>query len=378
MFLPILCTLPADEIEGRRIVPRERLIGLTLLLALAVLVVVGKWRIGTSQTVRDISVVRRPQGVMGTVCTLAAVVPENELQSARDVLVEAESRLRNAEARMSNWLDDSEVSRLNATGTGVVSALSSEMRRVIDAARIAFEDTAGTFDITCRPQMDLWRRAGEDGQLPGEAQRNTCRLDSNWELVELTECGIIKRSGTVCIDLGGIAKGYAIDRAVDCLREAGVRGGMVELGGDLACFGRQADGEPWHVEINHPHRLDGLARLRVVDRAVATSGNYARYTEIDGKQYSHIVDPRTCLPTDATESVTVVAPTAMTADIWATAISVLGVEGLELLPDGVDALLLVDSEDGSSVVCTPGFRAYFDGAVPDGLEFWEANTADGP
>ena len=314
--------------------PKERLIGVTLILGLAVLVAVGKWRIEAGQAVRDISVVRRPHGVMGTVCTLAAVVPENELQAARDALVEAESRLRNAEARMSNWLDDSEVSRLNATGAGVVLPLSPEMRRVIDAARIAFEDTAGSFDITCRPQMDLWRRAGESGQLPGEVQRNTCRSDSNWELVQLTERGIIKRSDTVCIDLGGIAKGYAIDRAVDCLREAGVCGGMVELGGDLACFGRQADGQPWHVEIRHPHRLDSLARLHIVDRAVATSGNYERYTEIEGRRYSHIVDPRTCLPADAAESVTVVAPTAMTADIWATAISVLGVRGLTNLQAG--------------------------------------------
>jgi thiamine biosynthesis lipoprotein len=359
-------------------VPEGRLIGVTLILALAVLVVVGNWQTGTRHAVQPAAVVHRPQGVMGTVCTLAAVVPQRDVAAARLALVQAECCLRGVEARMSNWLDDSEVSRLNAAAANAVVPLSAETRHVVDVARTAFADTGGTFDITCRPQIELWHTAGEIGLVPNASQRNACRSESNWKQIRTAEHGLVKLVDTVCIDLGGIAKGYAIDRAVDHLRTAGVHGAMVELGGDLACFGRQADGEPWRVDVRHPQHPDNLARIRVIDAAVATSGNYARYTEIAGRRYSHILDPRNCFPADAAESVTIVAPSAMIADIWATAISVLGTEGLERLPDRVDALLVIGSEQGTSVVCTPGFMRYFDGPLPEGLQCREAEKAASP
>jgi thiamine biosynthesis lipoprotein len=349
-----------------------------LILALAVLVVVGNWQDRGRQETQPASVIHRPQGVMGTVCTLAAVVPQSDVADARLALFEAESCLRGVEARMSNWLDDSEVSRLNAAAANEVVPLSAETRHVVNVARAAFADTGGAFDITCRPQIELWHMAGENGRLPDQPQRDACRSQSNWEQIRFAEHGVVKRVDTVRIDLGGIAKGYAIDRALERLRKAGVRGAMVELGGDLACFGRQADGEPWRVEVRHPHRHGNLARLRIGNAAVATSGNYARYTEIEGQRYSHIIDPRMCFPADAAESVTVVAPSAMVADIWATAINALGTDGLERLPDRVDALLVRGSERDISVVCTPGFMQYFDGPPPEGLECLKTDRTASP
>jgi thiamine biosynthesis lipoprotein len=219
--------------------------------------------------------------------------------------------------------------------------------------------------------IELWRRAGEQGVVPTESERNDARAASHWDLLELTDTGAVKRALGVCVDLGGIAKGYAIDRAVEALRRARVVGGMVDVGGDLACFGEQADGRDWPVDVKDPFGPGRLARLRVRGGAVATSGNYARYVEIAGQRYSHVIDPRTRRPAHAAQSVTVVAPTARTADVWATALSVLGPEGFGRLPKDVDALIIVGSKDDYQILCTTGFRNLLEEPLPERLAVWE-------
>ena len=347
---------------------RERLIGGTLILLVAVLVAIGLWQTSGRRDDTLIAVVHNPRAVMGTECSMAAVVPRYDRDRARNALDEAEAVLRGVEARMSNWLDHSEISRLQAAKTGEGVSLSADTIEVLKAAREAAEQTGGAFDATCRPLLELWKRAGEEGVLPTESQLNDARAASNWEQVELTESGAVKLADGVCVDLGGIAKGYAIDRALAAIEEAGVSGGLVDVGGDLACFGQQPEGESWVVEVKNPFQGSTLVRFRIRQGAVATSGNYARHVEIAGKRYSHIVDPRTGRPADAAASVTVVAPTAMTADIWATALSVLEQSGFDVLPDGVEALLVVGTADTYRLICTPGFRDLMEDPLPGRLE----------
>ncbi|MFW5844876.1 MAG: FAD:protein FMN transferase [Planctomycetota bacterium] len=159
-------------------------------------------------------------------------------------------------------------------------------------------------------------------------------------------------------------RGYAIDQAVAVLQAAGVNG-VVDLGGDVRASGLRSDGEPWRVQIRDPFRPEVLMEVAVSEHAVCTSGNYARFLEIDGHRFSHIIDPRSCWPADAVPSATVIAPTAMQADIGATALSVLGEEGLTLLPEGCEALLVLGSADEARQVQTPGF-ARFQVTAPDG------------
>jgi thiamine biosynthesis lipoprotein len=268
----------------------------------------------------------------------------------------AEAELRQVEAQMSNWLEDSEVSRLRAAGAGVEVPLSADTRAVLQAAREAFEPTDRAFDITCRPLVELWRRAGESGALPGAAEVAGARAGSRWEDFELTASGAVKRSPQACVDLGGIAKGYGIDRALQAMRRFGLRGGLVDVGGDVACFGRQPGGQPWLVAVKNPAGPAPLARLRVDDVSVATSGDYARYVEIEGKRCSHIIDPRSGRPAAAARSATTVAPTALAADIWATALTVLGADGLARLPPGVEAMVVWNEGDAYRCARTPGFR----------------------
>ncbi|HYW81140.1 MAG TPA: FAD:protein FMN transferase, partial [Thermoguttaceae bacterium] len=225
--------------------PKERLIRAGLIGVLAVLVAVGLWKT-SDRPARDREVVmRRCRRVMGTSCTLAAIVPMQRRTEAQLALDEAESAIRAIEGRMSSWLDASEISRLNEAPAGRKIALSPGTLTVLGVAHDAAQQTDGAFDVTCRPLIELWREAGQNGKRPETTQRSAARALSHWEQIALLSDGAIKHRDTMQVDLGGIAKGYAIDRAVDVLRRIGPIGGMVDIGGDLACFGKPAEGQFW-------------------------------------------------------------------------------------------------------------------------------------
>ena len=338
---------------------RERLIGALFLVGLVALLAIGFWKTGGSGAPVRVLLPRRIDAVMGTDGMLATVIAPDEHVAASDALREAENRIRDVEGLLSVRITRSEISRLNRAPAGEEVPLSAAAQAVLTAARQAHADTDGAFDATCRPQIEVWREATEDGTVPTDDQLAAARRDSNWEHVELTPTGAIKTSATVQFDLGGVAKGYAIDRAFQLLRRQGWPGGLVNLGGDIRCFGRTPTGELWTIDIEDPFGRGVLGTLVVTDVAVCTSGNYRRYFETSGRRRSHILDPRTGYPTEATCSVTVVAPDAITADIWATALSVLGPDGLDRLPDGIEALLVVGDEQNHRLLMTSGFWQWF-------------------
>ncbi len=324
---------------------------------LVVLTGVGLWKTSDKRGQNLLAVVRYCTAVMGTDCSIAATVEPGRRASAEQFLRRAEAALRNAEALLSTWLDDSELGRLNAAAADEHVPLSAESLHVLRLAQNTFAQTDGAFDVTCRPVIELWRTAPKRGALPTRAELDRARTESNWDLIRLTDSGAVKLADTVCVDLGGIAKGYAIDRAADVLRRAELAGGLVEVGGDIVCFGRPPSGESWEVDIKDPCGGGRLAGVHLPDGgAVCTSGNYARFTDIAGRRYSHIIDPRTGQPADAVLSVTVVAADAVTADVWATALSVLGPAGFDLLPNGVEAMIVTGTQDDPKIHCTPGFR----------------------
>jgi thiamine biosynthesis lipoprotein len=338
-------------------------------VTLAVLAgIVALLAVGVSRREEPMLFARNPVGVMGTDCTLEAVAPAGGATVARQALAAAEAELRRVEAAMSVKIEGTEVSHLNAAPAGEHVALSPGTLEVLAAAREARQTTRGAFDVTCRPLIELWKQAGRDGRLPTPDQIAQARAASSWDAIALEPSAAVKSLDTAGVDLGGIAKGYAIDRAVEAMSAAGIRGGLVEVGGDLRCFGARPDGQAWRVAVRDPFHVQDpdpcqkpLATLQIQDAAVCTSGNYFRFVEIEGRRFSHIIDPRPGktmgMPAEAAPSVTVVAPTAMTADIWATALSVLGAEGLSLLPADahIEAMVVEGTPEDYRVRMTPGF-----------------------
>jgi len=341
-----------------------------VLTRLAVVVVaaltgVALWMTRGSELDRShVALVRQPDGIMGTTTTLVAVVPRGREAAAQRGLEDAELALRRVDALMSTYLEASEVSALNRAGVGEPVVLSPAVRDVLATSYSVWWASDGAFDPTCRPLLELWRRAGIEGRVPSEEELIAARDASSWNDFEVLENGLSKKRDSARVDLGGVAKGYGIDRAFDAIFSAGCVGALVDVGGDVRVGGHDDRGEPWTLEVRDPYADRVFASLELENGAVCTSGGYRRYVEIDGVRFSHIVDPRTGRPTGIAASVTVWAADATTADAWATAVSVLGSDGVDLLPAGVEALLVVGTEEDCTVHATPGMKQLL-GGLPD-------------
>ena len=329
-----------------------------LLIALVALAAIGVFHSDRLQ-----SFTSHPVGIMGTDTALTVVVRAGETSVARSALEAAEKTLREMEARASWRMADSEIAHLNAAPAAKIVPLSVETLVMLRLARDAADATGGAFDVTCRPMIELWKASAQQGSPPTHQQLTAARATSSWDQIILGPAGAEKTTDTACVDLGGIAKGFAADRSAEAMMRLGVSGGLVAVGGEIRCFGRH-DGrqDGWRIGIRNPFDPNSpamLATLKLAGGGVSTSGNYFRFVEIQGRRYSHIIDPRAgdnCGATaDAVPSVTVVAPDSTTADIWATALSVLGPAGLKRLPAGVEAMIVTGGPAGHQQHSSEGF-----------------------
>lgn len=297
---------------------------------------------------------RLPEGIMGTSCRLEAVGRPSEARQAEARLDAAEGELRRLEALLSTWIDASEVSRLNALDAGESLAVSPATAEVLAAAQRMHRDTSGAFDVTAGAVIELWRNADGDEAPPTPEAIRAARDASAWSDFELDGERVVKRRGTGHLDIDGVAKGYAIDRALSRLQAEGAKGGLVEVGGDLRVFGASVDGGRWRVGLQSPFEERVWGTVELSDGAVCTSGDYRRFVTVGGRRYSHIVDPRSGLPVEGVPSVTVIAADAVTADAWATALSVDGPEGLARLAPGVEALMVVGTPEAPRLLASDG------------------------
>jgi thiamine biosynthesis lipoprotein len=301
---------------------------------------------------------------MGTDATLKACL--SDPSRARQIFVSAIDRIREIESRMSTYLPESELSQLNASGGRGSIPLSEDTIYVLKQAREIAEMTDGAFDPTYAPLRDLWRAATMEDSLPSGEDIEICLERIGMRDVEVGEDGARFKKDGMQVDLGGIAKGYAIDEAVEVLKVHGAVAGLVDIGGDIRVFGGGKIPEPWKIMVNDPRGgKHPPIYLLLKDGAVATSGDYARYFRIREERYSHIIDPRNGWPAEDASSVTVIAPRAILADGLATAISVMGSrEGRELADslEGVECMAIsVDSTGGDDhVEHTSGFGKYMD------------------
>ncbi|RKY17140.1 MAG: hypothetical protein DRQ55_16495 [Planctomycetota bacterium] len=265
---------------------------------------------------------RRTLPVMGTLAELAVV--HDDPQRARAALEAALDELRFVERRMSRFSPDSDVGRANAGAALAPVQLSPETGQVLSCALHMARATAGAFDPCLGRLTQLWdvtrrREPPAAEQLSRFADRHLFR---SLELGGGASAPSVRFSDAdVAIDLGGIAKGYGVDRAVAALRAHGIRDGLVNVGGDLYVLGRSRDGDLWRVGVRSPGDPTQLSHtLHLGDAAVATSGDYARGFSHAGRRYHHLLDVHAAAPRRAEEhSLTVVAERCMTADAAATA-----------------------------------------------------------
>lgn len=281
---------------------------------------------------------------------------------ARDAMNRAFGEIKRVEDVFSVYKADSEASRINRLRMNERLLISREVFDLIRRSIEYSEKTGGAFDITIKPLVDLWAKAKQDKKLPAEVDVKLALEHTGYKKIVLNEAKstISFRKEGMALDFGGIAKGYATDRAIKILHENGIDNAVVRLGGSIYCLGRKSRNEPWKIGIQHPRDKDKLfLEIKLENVAIDTSGDYERYFVLDGKRYSHIIDPRTGYPIgEDTISSTVIAPDAVTADILATSLEVVGTKGVQCAESvkGVDVIMVFERGGRFFVNMSDGIR----------------------
>ncbi len=274
------------------------------------------------------------------------------------------------ESLMSYHLEDSELNKVNRYAAGQPVPVNPLTFEVLQQAGHFSKLSDGAFDVTVGPLVDLWHAAGEANLPPTEEALAEARRKVGYDKLILDEKQMTVRFAVegMRIDLGGIAKGYAVDRAVEAMKKHGARGGMVDLGGNIRCFGQAPRGQThWRIGLQDPNvapdDLGGVKPLLVLalqDESVATSGDYRRFTKVQGEKQSHILDTHTGRGASKLTSVTILAPDAITADALSTAVSILGREkGLALIESlpNIEAIL-IPAGPAADLIFSPGAAAH--------------------
>lgn len=251
-------------------------------------------------------------------------------------LAKAVTEISRIEDLLSTYKPTSETNLINENAGIKPVKVSDEVFALIKRCKKISEITEGTFDITYGSiDKRFWNFDTKMTSLPDEnlAKKSIALINyRNIELDAENKTVFLKNKG-MRIGFGGIGKGYAAEKTKILMKNLGVKAGIINASGDLSCWGIPENGKPWTIGIANPDFVDmPFSTLEITDLAIATSGNYEKFALIDGKKYSHTINPKTGFPIFGIKSVTVISPNAEISDAFATPISILGVEaGLSLI-----------------------------------------------
>jgi thiamine biosynthesis lipoprotein len=292
---------------------------------------------------------------MGTVVEITLIGDDEE--RAKKAALQAFQEIKRIEHLMSPWIESSDVSHINRAAGKRWENVSPDTIKVIKKAEEVSQISEGAFDITVGPLVQLWRKARERGTPPEMADVEKNLNFVNFRNLVVNPAGkiLLKKKGME-IDLGGIAKGYAVDKAFDLLISLGYKNLIVNAGGDLRVGGTKLD-QPWSIGIQHPRESEKIiARISISDAAIATSGDYEKFFIHQGKRYHHILDPKDGFPAEGCQSVSMIYKEGMMADALATAVFVLGPEkGYSLCQRLEDVNCLIIDKAGK-IILSPSLK----------------------
>ncbi|WP_406670338.1 FAD:protein FMN transferase [Methanolobus sp. ZRKC4] len=296
------------------------------------------------------------RSLMDTTVTIS-ILTSNETY-ASEVIERAFNKMYYVDRVMNNYDNNSELSMLNEEG--FVNNADLELAYVVDRSKYYSQRSKGAFDISIQPVLDLWASKYSPGgtyEDPTPEEINETLILVNYSAIVIDGNNITLGNG-MKITLGGVAKGYAVDLAIESLIDDGIISGFVNAGGDGRYIGSKPDESSWRVGLQNPEKSeDSVTIMDIKDMAVATSGNYERYFN-DTAKVSHIADPRTGYTSQNLISATVIASSAMDADAFATAVFILGEkDGINMVEDldGIECLLITTDK---RIVRSSGFSSY--------------------
>ncbi|WP_372761841.1 FAD:protein FMN transferase [Pseudoalteromonas sp.] len=290
-------------------------------------------------------------------------------QAERDasaLQAEIDSLLADINQSMSTYISDSEINTFNHLAANQVMPISNDFRAVVTES-IRLGESTKTLDVTMGPLIDLWG-FGPDKKptkRPSDAELATMLNNIGIDKLRLTEQGLAKTVTQLALSFSATAKGYGIDKVAQLLENHDITNYMVEIGGELRISGKKPNNQDWKIAIEQPDAPPGERKVHLViapgTNGIATSGDYRIFYEMDGETYSHLIDPTTGMPSrHDLVSVTVLHPSAMTADGLATALTVMGMEKAQAYAQKHDlpVYLIAKSAQGLVTYASPAFKPY--------------------
>lgn len=281
----------------------------------------------------------------------------------RDFSQQIDSILKAFDKSVSLWEENSLISRINRNETTEVDSI---IIRLIGMSDNIVRNTGGAYDITIGKLVETWGFHKKQGQIPDSMQIKNLLRHVGFDKIKIEGNQIIKSDSAVHIDFNAIAQGYSVDIIASFLKSKGVTSLLVDVGGEVYGYGKKTDGSEWMVGVEKPTANSDDARsiqlvLPLKNKAIATSGNYRKYIERNGQRFSHTIDPATGYPVNHNVlSVSVIGPDAATADAYATAFMVMGIQKATKLLDNygkLDAYFIYSGSEGTfKTYATPGMQ----------------------
>ena len=268
---------------------------------------------------------------MGSTVKLRFYSPSEELFNS--VVDACAQRTREIDRLFSNYRDDSVLAEVNSNAGVTPVSVPGEFLRLVRASIKYSELTEGAFDITVGSLFELWRAETKAGRLPARSRIRDALGCTGFRKIKIDEVKsqVFLDGNCVRLDFGAIGKGYAVDEMVKIAKKSGITRGLVNFGGNIYAMDPPAGKKFWDVGVRKPGSgSEIISRLDLVNKGVATSGDYERYFEHEGKRYSHIINPTTGWPAEDVTSVVAVSKNATEADVFSTAVSVLGPRGAKV------------------------------------------------
>ncbi|GDY24914.1 thiamin biosynthesis lipoprotein ApbE [Agarivorans sp. Toyoura001] len=268
---------------------------------------------------------------MGTYYQIKLAEPKANLPNGEALQTKIDAVLQQVNQEMSTYISDSELSRFNQHSANNAISISDNLALVLEASLQLSEDSKGAFDVTVGPLVNLWGFGpeGRPEQRPTERELALTKAKIGYQHLSLSSGKLSKDLPDLYVDLSAIAKGHGVDRVADLLEAEGLHNYMVDIGGELRLKGHNDKGAGWRIAVEKPS-AEQRAVQKIIepgDNGLATSGDYRNYFEQDGVRYSHTINPNTGMPiANHIVSVSVITPTSMMADAYATAFTVMGVE----------------------------------------------------
>jgi thiamine biosynthesis lipoprotein len=297
--------------------------------------------------------------VIGTVCTITLYDTNDDA-----IIDKAFTRLRELENILSINKDNTELDTLNKMSGIEPVEVSDDTFNVVKKGLEYSKLSGGALDITIGPLVKLWGIGTDNAKLPSEEEISEKKALVDYNKIEIddTKKSIFLKDPNMIIDLGAIAKGYAADEVAKILKDAGVSSAIIDLGGNIYVIGNKIDDTPWKVGVQNPEKSGGdtIGFVNVSNKSIVTSGVYERYFEYQGKNYHHILSPKTGYPYDNNIlGVSILSEKSIDGDSLSTTLFAIGIdEGLKLINsiDGVDAVFITKDHE---LYLTSGFKEVF-------------------